>query len=392
MSWFASPQERRADPRTTRLCVALSINRREACGLLDFLDWWALDYARSGDLNPFTDEELAYACDWEGDPAAFVAALVQSGHITEDRRIADWWELAEKWLKRREEKAQYERGRRSALPRGHHVDATLRTDESHVDTTWTPRGSQEVPGLTGPDVPDVPDLPIPPSVPPEGDAAAAAPTATDPPAAGGKRSRGKSLATPAPADFELTDALVAFGEGIGLDRSRLDFETGKFLDHHRARGSTFRDWIAAWRTWMRRAVEYGDTGPAPDIGDSGPSPSPARPRPPGPSPLVPEVEAEPAAVEVWDAALTELRLGMSQANFESYLAGSVGVRLEGDLLTVAVPNPLVREVLEQRFRQHILRALLDVLGSPCRVGFVGARAALPPSPDRSLRMVAGGRS
>src|SRR5688572_13721696 len=77
---------------------------------------------------------------------------------------------------------------------------------------------------------------------------------------------------------------------------------------------------------------------------------------------------------VWDAALGELRLGMSQANFESYLAGTQATAFEDDALTVAVSNPLVRETLEQRFRQHILRALYDVVGRPCRVNLVSGSA------------------
>jgi chromosomal replication initiator protein len=75
---------------------------------------------------------------------------------------------------------------------------------------------------------------------------------------------------------------------------------------------------------------------------------------------------------IWDAALGELRLGMSQANFESYLAGTSATTFEDDELTVAVANPLVRETLEQRFRQHILRALFDVVGRPCRVRLTSA--------------------
>lgn len=34
------------------------------------------------------------------------------------------------------------------------------------------------------------------------------------------------------------------------------YETEKFLDHHRAKGSKFLDWEAAWRNWMRRAIEW----------------------------------------------------------------------------------------------------------------------------------------
>jgi hypothetical protein len=33
-------------------------------------------------------------------------------------------------------------------------------------------------------------------------------------------------------------------------------ETAQFLDYHRARGSVFKDWAAAWRTWMRNAAKF----------------------------------------------------------------------------------------------------------------------------------------
>jgi chromosomal replication initiator protein len=75
---------------------------------------------------------------------------------------------------------------------------------------------------------------------------------------------------------------------------------------------------------------------------------------------------------IWDAALGELRLGMSQANFESYLAGTQASAFDNDELTIRVQNPLVRETLEQRFRQHIVRALFDVVGRPCRIRFAAA--------------------
>ncbi|MCC6175522.1 MAG: chromosomal replication initiator protein DnaA [Chloroflexi bacterium] len=69
---------------------------------------------------------------------------------------------------------------------------------------------------------------------------------------------------------------------------------------------------------------------------------------------------------------------MSRANFESYLAGTSGTAFEDDELTVSVGNPLVRETLEQRFRPHIVRALFDVVGRPCRVRLVsgGGRATV----------------
>jgi hypothetical protein len=38
-------------------------------------------------------------------------------------------------------------------------------------------------------------------------------------------------------------------------------ETEQFLDYHRAKGSAFKDWTAAWRTWMRRATDFQEQRP-----------------------------------------------------------------------------------------------------------------------------------
>jgi hypothetical protein len=37
-------------------------------------------------------------------------------------------------------------------------------------------------------------------------------------------------------------------------------ETEPFLDHHRAKGSGCKDGVAAWRTWMHRAVAFQEKG------------------------------------------------------------------------------------------------------------------------------------
>jgi hypothetical protein len=57
-----------------------------------------------------------------------------------------------------------------------------------------------------------------------------------------------------PAQFTLTADRRAFAENGGLDAGQ---EFGWFKDHHRAKGTTFVDWEAAWRTWCRRAARFG---------------------------------------------------------------------------------------------------------------------------------------
>jgi hypothetical protein len=41
-----------------------------------------------------------------------------------------------------------------------------------------------------------------------------------------------------------------------VPRAHVERETEQFLDYHRAKGSVFKDWIAAWRTWMRNAARF----------------------------------------------------------------------------------------------------------------------------------------
>lgn len=64
--------------------------------------------------------------------------------------------------------------------------------------------------------------------------------------------RRTSPATSAPADFPLTEALIAWGrEHAPAVNGKT--ETENWLDWHRAKGDTAKDWQASWRTWMRRA-------------------------------------------------------------------------------------------------------------------------------------------
>jgi translation initiation factor IF-1 len=64
-------------------------------------------------------------------------------------------------------------------------------------------------------------------------------------------------ATQLPDTWRPNDQHTDFAAKNGLNAAR---ELAQFTDHHRARGTTFKDWDAAFRTWLRRAVEYGRGG------------------------------------------------------------------------------------------------------------------------------------
>ena len=89
MAWIESHQELARHPKTRRLARLLSCCLPQAVGHLQFLWWWALDYAPDGDLSAFTDEDIAEAVMWEGD-ADMCAALTSSGFLDDDRRIHNW--------------------------------------------------------------------------------------------------------------------------------------------------------------------------------------------------------------------------------------------------------------------------------------------------------------
>lgn len=59
-----------------------------------------------------------------------------------------------------------------------------------------------------------------------------------------------------PADFSLTEArrAKALAKAPGCD---VELWFDHFRNHHQARGSVFKDWDAAWRTWICQGVRFG---------------------------------------------------------------------------------------------------------------------------------------
>lgn len=76
----------------------------------------------------------------------------------------------------------------------------------------------------------------------------------------GKERKGKeskSIGAHAAFDsFEVTEPMADWATKQGLKSGRVMPETTKFFDHHVAKGTSFKNWDAAWRNWMRNAVSY----------------------------------------------------------------------------------------------------------------------------------------
>lgn len=82
-----------------------------------------------------------------------------------------------------------------------------------------------------------------------------------PPSGGAPQPKPKKKPTPAPDSFPLTDDMIRWAQTQGLNGD-IQPVTDSFLDHHRAKGSKFLDWVAAWRTWIRNEVKFSGAKPA----------------------------------------------------------------------------------------------------------------------------------
>ena len=71
--------------------------------------------------------------------------------------------------------------------------------------------------------------------------------------------RGKKPVAPMPEEFHLNAKLREFAANHGF--ARCDFMFDQFKAHHRAKGSVFADWEAAWRTWVLNQVKFSGNAP-----------------------------------------------------------------------------------------------------------------------------------
>ena len=83
---------------------------------------------------------------------------------------------------------------------------------------------------------------------------------------------------------------------------------------------------------------------------------------------------------IWNAALSELQLQMTQATFDTWLRQSQFVRYENDVFVVGVHSGYAKDWLEHRLLGTIQRTLARLVGKSVAVEFVVAEAA-PTSPD-----------
>ena len=78
------------------------------------------------------------------------------------------------------------------------------------------------------------------------------------------------------------------------------------------------------------------------------------------------------AKQVWRAALGELQVSLSPANFETWLRDTTLVDVDDQRFRIAVPNGFAKDWLESRYRSLISQTLARVVGYSVQVEFVVA--------------------
>ncbi len=68
--------------------------------------------------------------------------------------------------------------------------------------------------------------------------------------------RTRKPASGVPESFDVSDEMAQWAVAEGLPAEQVLPETAKCLDHFRGKGAVKADWMATWRNWIRKSVEY----------------------------------------------------------------------------------------------------------------------------------------
>lgn len=152
MAYIESHQELARHPKTRRLARVLGISLPTAVGHLQFLWWWAMDYAQDGDLSRYDAADIADAALWEGDAEVFLEALIDCGpgggagfvdRTEAGRALHDWHEYGGKLHAERRKNAERMAAKRAPVAQEEVVQRTCDARVSHVARTLKERRGEE---------------------------------------------------------------------------------------------------------------------------------------------------------------------------------------------------------------------------------------------------------
>jgi len=98
------------------------------------------------------------------------------------------------------------------------------------------------------------------------------------------------------------------------------------------------------------------------------------------------------ADKIWQAALGELQIQVSKANYNTWLKDSRGIDYANGVFTVAVPSAFIAEWLKGRLHSLVCRILSTITGKTTEVAFQVQAVSRDPAPGRARLMPDGGVS
>ena len=87
------------------------------------------------------------------------------------------------------------------------------------------------------------------------------------------------------------------------------------------------------------------------------------------------------AKQVWRAALGELQVSLSPANFETWLRDTQLIDVDDQRFRIAVPNGFAKDWLENRYRSLISQTLARIVGYSVQVEFAIVAVDAPPAEE-----------
>ena len=77
---------------------------------------------------------------------------------------------------------------------------------------------------------------------------------------GSSKKSGRKPEVPIPENWVPSDRNIADAEARQFSAKEIDDEADRFRNHHIARDTRFRDWDAAWRTWLGNSRKFSNIG------------------------------------------------------------------------------------------------------------------------------------
>jgi hypothetical protein len=71
-----------------------------------------------------------------------------------------------------------------------------------------------------------------------------------------KEKKERARASQLPADWCLDEIDIEYAVSKGIPRSKVPLVGEAFSNHHRAKGTVFADWRAAWRKWCGNEIKF----------------------------------------------------------------------------------------------------------------------------------------